>query len=129
MSARTPFVSSASARSVADRRQWWLRALETATAAGDAVAGGVALDQAVAFDLAGIAARCGATPFPLPFASATAAAAGFHQLLRGFQAAAQPELRAALAQAMAQAARCCRQLIDFETQQAAEAWRRRYQED
>jgi hypothetical protein len=112
-----------------DRRVWWIAALQTAAEVGDVAAAGEALSEEQAFVLAGIAVRAPVTPFPLPFASATAAAGGFHQLVRGFSNAAEPALKAELGRATAAAARCCLRLLEIEAEQQAAAQRRRYGED
>lgn len=112
-----------------DRRMWWITALQSSAEIGDLAAGGVELTRDQAFTLAGIATRAATTPFPLPFASATAAAAGFQQLLRGLHHAADMTLKAELARAAAAAARCCLRLLELETEQQAAAHRRRYGEE
>lgn len=125
-----PFASPGSASGwMRQRRSWWLDALEACAEAGDLAAEGGELGQQEAFVVAGVAARAGEVPFPLPYASASAAAAGFHQLVRGFNSAARGELRSALGLAMAAAARCCRRMIELDVEEQAAATRRRLGED
>lgn len=124
---RRAFVSQArrAAFDPAKRRSAWLALLEQAEALGDRVAAGGAVDRDTATTFAGMAIRTGDLAFPLPYESARTAAGGFRLLARGFIAAAVPEIKAALAPAMAQAARTCRRLIDMDTEAAAAAMRRR----
>lgn len=129
------FRSHARSASRADRpsraraRVAWLALLDRAILVGEAAAAGDLLERMDASAFAGDVLQTTSAAFPLPFVSAEAAAAGFRQLARGFVAAAQPELRQALGRAMAEAARCCRRMLQIDDDQAAAAWRRRLAED
>lgn len=107
------------------RRAAWLAWIARAQALGDRVAEGGALDRDTAALFAGMTVRTGELAFPLGYESARSAASGFRLLARGFIVAAQPEIRAALAPAMAQAARCLARMLDIDTEAAAAALRRR----
>ncbi len=122
-----PFVSRArrEASDPAARRRAWASMLDGAQVLGALAAGGIAIDKERAIQFAGQVVRTGELAFPPPWASARSAAEGFRHLARGFIAAAQPDLKAALGQAMAAAAKCCRQMLDMEIETVAAELRRR----
>ena len=111
--------------SPAKRAAAWIDLLDRAVELGDLAAGGVLPDRDTGALFAGQAVRTGDLSFPLGFDSARSAASGFRLLTRGFIAAARPELKQALGVAMAAAARCCRRMLEIETEAAAAAQRRR----
>lgn len=124
---RRPFLSQArrQASDPAARRRAWAALLANAEALGRTAAGGRAIDKERGIQFAGQVVRTGELAFPPPWASARSAADGFRHLARGFIAAAQPELKAALGQAMAAAAACCARMLELETETAAAELRRR----
>jgi hypothetical protein len=111
----------------ANARAAWIELLDWAAAFGQAVVEGGEPDPVDRRELEGALRK--APAFPLPYASAAAAAAGFRDLTHGFVTAEVPELREALAAAMAAAARCCRRMIQLDDEQEAAADRRRRAED
>ncbi len=123
---RTPFASRSRADALtrAEVRANWIKLLGAAQAYGAVVAAGGTLGRDAAGELAWRIAKHAPAPFPLTHASALNAAAGFRLLAQGFRDAGLPELKAALAAAMAAAAVCCRRLLELDEAAQAESFAR-----
>jgi hypothetical protein len=117
---RTPFVSRSRADGIsrAQARGHWVQLLKLADEAGRSYLRTGALPRLTADELAHRVARHAGLGFPLGHASAADAAAGFRMLAKAFVVAAVPELKAALAEASAAAARCCLRMLELEEAQA-----------
>lgn len=107
----------------AEQLQAWRRLLEAARTIG------AAPEKDLALEFAGLTVRIADVDFPLEHDGAQRAAVAFEQLARAYVASAVPELKAAFAEAMATAARCCERLIEFDVQTQTASWRRQTRED
>lgn len=114
----------ADVRTRAEIRAAWIELLIEADRTGRAYVRDRTMSEGAEMALRHRIARNAGLAFPLAWSSAADAAAGFRLLARGFLDSAVPDLKAALAEAMATAARCCTRMLAEEEAQAAAAYTR-----
>jgi len=114
---------------MAHARQVWTEVLRQAVSIGQGAVGRYEPGDVTTEGFTDLVADARVTRVPVAWGSMVFASDGFLHLARGFLGAAQPELKAALAAAMIQAAKCCQRLFELADEEAGAETRRRLGED